>query len=109
MSLDYDGGKYGIPIQYCFYDLKSGATIFHFDTTTDDDAELFGSWNEWKEGILMDRASDKMRVTGVYLKPGFYQYKFKFPDGGSWIKAGSENICNDGNGHINNFVNVPNV
>lgn len=64
--------------------------------------ELFGSWNNWKQGLVMtyDEQISKYWVD-LELPPGKYEYKFKGDD--KWVNEGNQNV----NSNFNHEFQLP--
>jgi hypothetical protein len=62
-----------------------------------------GTFSNWNQFFLMHRVNNNFELT-LDLPPGTYQYKFKVDN--LWKFSKHHPTCNDGKGHINNFIDT---
>lgn len=69
--------------------------------------EVAGNYDGWKSRTVLKKQSDGKFVVVMDLDPGTYEYKFIVD--GEWHHDGEQRFGYDGNGNVNNIMEVGTV
>ncbi|CAD8122387.1 unnamed protein product [Paramecium sonneborni] len=56
---------------------KQSVIVFRYDGLPNQQVEVFGSWNQWQTGLVLDLAINNIYSSTLNLNEGQYEYKYK--------------------------------
>jgi len=82
-------------------------TRFIWKYSTDGPLALYGSFNNWSIGYVMNHDIEtNTMICDLNLEPGTYTYKFKL--GNKWLYDILKPTATDSNGNVNNLITIQN-